>query len=69
MMWPELLERHPGMDCERRSDRYLTERFHNGDRGAFTTLYQTHYPAVFRIAFYMTGDRIKAAEITQDVFE
>jgi len=68
MMWPELLELHTSMDCERRSDRYLTERFREGDREAFTTLYRTHHPAVFRFAFYMTGDRGKAAEITQDVF-
>src|SRR5205823_4495535 len=68
MMWPNLLELHTSMDCERGSDRYLTESFRAGDRDAFTGLYRTHFPAVFRFAFYMTGDRIKAAEITQDVF-
>src|SRR5437667_3504728 len=67
-MWPELLEQHASMDFERISDRCLTERFRKGDRDAFTTLYRTHYPAVFRFAFYMTGDRNKAAEVTQDVF-
>jgi len=38
------------------------------DREAFTALYRAHSPAVFRFALYMTGDRVKAAEITQDVF-
>jgi RNA polymerase sigma-70 factor (ECF subfamily) len=31
-------------------------------------LYRAHFPAVFRFAFYMTGDRIRAGEITQDTF-
>ena len=53
---------------ERRSDRDLLERFRDGDREAFTALYRTHFPAVFRFAIYMTGDRIQAGEITQDVF-
>lgn len=49
-------------------DRDLIERFAEGDREAFTTLYRTHHPAVFRTALHMTGDRGKAAELTQDVF-
>jgi RNA polymerase sigma-70 factor (ECF subfamily) len=53
---------------ERRSDRDLLLQFGEGDRDAFTTLYRAHFPAVFRFAFYMTGDRIRAGEITQDVF-
>jgi len=53
---------------DHRSDRDLVERFRKGDREAFAALYRTHFPAVFRFAFYMTGDRIRAAEITQDVF-
>jgi RNA polymerase sigma-70 factor (ECF subfamily) len=44
------------------------ERFRQGDRDAFTELYRASYPAVFRFAFYMTGDRVKAGEVTQDVF-
>jgi RNA polymerase sigma-70 factor, ECF subfamily len=56
------------MDLPRSSDRYLMERFRAGDRDAFTALYRTHYPAVFRFAFYMTGDRGRAGEVTQDVF-
>jgi RNA polymerase sigma-70 factor (ECF subfamily) len=39
-----------------------------GSQEAFTALYRTHSPAVFRFALHMTGDRMKAAEITQDVF-
>ena len=51
-----------------RSDRDLVERFRGGDREAFATLYRVHFPTVFRFALYMTGDRIRAGEITQDVF-
>jgi len=50
------------------SDRDLMERFRQGDSDAFTVLYRTHSPDIFRFAFHMTGNRIKAAEITQDVF-
>lgn len=46
----------------------LVERFRGGDREAFATLYREHFPAVFRFALYMTGDRARAAEITQDAF-
>jgi RNA polymerase sigma-70 factor (ECF subfamily) len=53
---------------ERRPDRVLVERFRAGDRDAFTMLYRAHFPSVYRFAFYMTGDRIRAGEITQDVF-
>jgi RNA polymerase sigma factor (sigma-70 family) len=56
------------MDIEGNSDRSLMERFCEGDHDAFTELYRTRYPAIFRFAFYMTGDRIKAEEVTQDVF-
>ena len=37
------------------------------DREAFTALYRAHSPAVLRFALYMTGDRVKAAEITQEL--
>jgi len=46
----------------------LVERFREGDREAFASLYQENFPAVFRFALYMTGDRMRAGEITQDVF-
>jgi RNA polymerase sigma-70 factor (ECF subfamily) len=38
------------------------------DREAFTALYRTHQPKVFRFLVSMTGNRFTAAEITQDVF-
>ena len=50
------------------SDRDLAERLLRGDRDAFTTVYRVHSPGVFRFAYHMTGDRSKAAEITQEVF-
>lgn len=53
---------------ERKPDRVLVERFHAGDREAFTALYRAHFPSVYRFALYMTGDRIRAGEIAQDVF-
>jgi RNA polymerase sigma-70 factor (ECF subfamily) len=46
----------------------LVERFREGDREAFATLYRQHFPSVFRFALYMTGDRVRAGEITQDAF-
>jgi RNA polymerase sigma-70 factor (ECF subfamily) len=46
----------------------MADSSHTGDREAFTSVYRAHSPAVFRFALYMTGDRVKAAEITQDVF-
>jgi len=38
------------------------------EREAFADLYREHFPAIFRFALYMTGDRMRAGEITQDVF-
>jgi RNA polymerase sigma-70 factor, ECF subfamily len=55
-------------DHEPRPDRDLLRRFCGGDREAFTTLYRAHFPAVFRFVLCMTGDRVQAGEITQDVF-
>jgi RNA polymerase sigma-70 factor (ECF subfamily) len=49
-------------------DGSLIHRFQAGDRDAFTALYRAHHPAIFRFAFHMTADPVKAAEITQDVF-
>ena len=50
------------------SDNELVHRFRSGDREAFTALYRSHYPAIFRFAWHMSGDRSEALEITQDVF-
>lgn len=55
-------------DHEPRPDRDLLRQFRAGDREAFTALYRAHFPAVFRFVLYMTGDQIRAGEITQDVF-
>jgi RNA polymerase sigma-70 factor (ECF subfamily) len=55
-------------EAERRSDRELVNRFRGGDREAFLGLYRAHSPSVFRYSLHMTGDRIRAEEITQDVF-
>jgi RNA polymerase sigma-70 factor (ECF subfamily) len=52
----------------REQDRELLRRFRAGDRDAFTAIYRTHQARVFRFARLMTGDQIKAAEVTQDVF-
>ena len=49
-------------------DRDLLKRFHDGDRDAFTEIYRVHQKPVFRFASMMTGDAVKAAETTQDVF-
>ncbi|MDP9171166.1 MAG: RNA polymerase sigma factor [Acidobacteriota bacterium] len=38
------------------------------DRLAFTALYREHHTRVFRFAIHMTADRMKATEVTQDVF-
>jgi RNA polymerase sigma-70 factor, ECF subfamily len=46
----------------------LVERFRAGDREAFAEIYRRHHVAVFRFALGMTGDAIKAGEVTQDVF-
>lgn len=46
----------------------LIRRFREGDRDAFTTLYRLNHPSVFRFALHMTGDRMRAEEVTQDVF-
>lgn len=53
---------------ERYRDRDLLRRFRSGDRDAFGEIYGSHQAAVFRFARAMTGDRIRAAEATQDVF-
>jgi RNA polymerase sigma-70 factor (ECF subfamily) len=55
-------------DSKRAADGELVERFRNGDRDAFTMLYRAHSAAVFRYSLYMTGDRGRAGEVTQDVF-
>jgi RNA polymerase sigma-70 factor (ECF subfamily) len=55
-------------EFERTRDRDLLKRFHAGDRDAFAEIYRVHHMPVFRFASLMTGDSVKAAETTQDVF-
>jgi RNA polymerase sigma-70 factor (ECF subfamily) len=55
-------------ESERIRDRDLLRRFRAGDRDAFTEIYRVHHKPVFRFALLMTGDGVKAAESTQDVF-
>jgi RNA polymerase sigma-70 factor, ECF subfamily len=62
-----IVESHMG-EAERKADRELVRQFRGGDREAFLGLYRTHSPSVFRYALHMSGDRIRADEITQDVF-
>ena len=50
------------------NDRELVNRFRNGDRDAFSAIYRAHHAAVFRFALYLTGDRERAGEVTQEVF-
>jgi DNA-directed RNA polymerase specialized sigma24 family protein len=57
-----------GTDAGRNAGHDLLERFREGDREAFAELYRINHPSVFRFALNMTGDRVKAADITQDVF-
>jgi RNA polymerase sigma-70 factor (ECF subfamily) len=40
----------------------------SGDRRAFEHVYRTHLNHVFSLCVRMTGDRIRAEELTQDVF-
>src|SRR4029078_2788377 len=55
-------------ESERIRDRDLLKRFRAGDRDAFPEIYRVHQKPVFRFALLMTGDSMKAAEVTQDVF-
>jgi RNA polymerase sigma-70 factor (ECF subfamily) len=56
------------MDPEGNAERGLVKRFREGDREAFTEVYRANHASVFRFALNMTGDRVKAADLTQDVF-
>jgi RNA polymerase sigma-70 factor (ECF subfamily) len=62
-MQPAAITSDAVMDVERRP-LSITEV----DREAFTELYRVNHAGVFRFALNMTGDRIKAGELTQDVF-
>jgi RNA polymerase sigma-70 factor, ECF subfamily len=65
---PSKMPDRPPEHLNAAGDRDPLARFRAGDREAFTLIYRLHSPAVFRFAMNMTGDRMKAAEVTQDVF-
>jgi len=49
-------------------DSHLVDRFRNGDREAFSVIYRAYQRCVFRFALYLTGDRERAGEATQETF-
>ena len=59
----------PGMgERDIRSDAELLRRAEAGEESAFLSLYEKLKRSIFRYAFYMTGSRPAAEEITQEVF-
>lgn len=49
-------------------DSELALRCRQGDKEAFGQLYARHEAAIFRYAFYLTGNRDDAADIKQETF-
>jgi RNA polymerase sigma-70 factor (ECF subfamily) len=49
-------------------ERALVRRARGGDAGAFEALYRREAGRVFALALRLTGDRVRATELTQDVF-
>jgi len=54
--------------AESRSDLELFELAISGDESAFLILYERLKTGIFRYAYYMTGSRFAAEEVTQEVF-
>ena len=50
------------------ADAELMLRVAEGDRSAFTPLFDRHHRGVARFAFRFVGDRARAEELTQDIF-
>jgi RNA polymerase sigma-70 factor, ECF subfamily len=50
------------------NDEELIEQFYDGDRGAFTMIFERHKPGVFNFALRMTGNRPDAEDVTSDTF-
>lgn len=46
----------------------LVQRAQEGDKQAFSLLYETHFDRVYRYVAFKTGDRIEAEDMTQQVF-
>src|SRR5919205_1367060 len=55
----------PNAEGDRADDVALAA---SGDRRAFERLYRVHVNHVYSICVRMTGDRVRAEELTQDVF-
>lgn len=49
-------------------DEVLVQRFQQGDRTAFDTLYSRHRDAVLRTACLITGSRMDGEDVTQEAF-
>jgi len=49
------------------SDNSLARAAGDGDAEAFSTLLARHYDGVFRLAFRLTGARVEAEDLTQDI--
>lgn len=46
----------------------LVESARAGDRSAFAELVKLHQERIFRMAYYRTGSKMEAEDITQDIF-
>jgi RNA polymerase sigma-70 factor (ECF subfamily) len=64
---PEIPSEHM-QSAESRSDFELFELAIAGDENAFLGLYERLKTGIFRYAYYMTGSRFAAEEVTQEVF-
>ena len=52
----------------KRTDEELYRLVRKGDRGALAELYERREPGLYRYAFYASGSRTVAEEVTQDIF-
>ena len=50
------------------SDRALAERHRTGDPEAFAEIYQAYEEMVFNLALRLSGDRERAADLSQEIF-
>lgn len=53
---------------DRNGELELARQAASGDHSAFERLYHTHSARVFALCLRMSGSRVKAGELTQDVF-
>jgi RNA polymerase sigma-70 factor, ECF subfamily len=50
------------------NDEELIQQYYNGDRGAFTMIFERHKLGVLNFALRMTGNRPDAEDVTSDTF-